>query len=225
MFDLDGAVHAWRREFARERSFATSDLDELEDHLRAAYDVELDLNPGLAPARAFAHACETLGTVDTLSCEFAKVEGKGWRRLLRAGWLVYAVAFFLPVARYGITLGQGDFHEGLLPGFQAFLVAITGDGGVVGILSALTNLVMLTTFLTFRRISDAGRDRVWLLTALMLVATILNLWWLFEVDPVSELYVGYYAWLASFGIAGTGLAMRARALPREGTSTEVIAEP
>jgi hypothetical protein len=222
MFDLDDAVHAWRREFARERSFATSDLDELEDHLRAAYEVELDLNPGLVPSRAFAHACETLGAPTALSGEFAKVEGKGWRRLLRAGWLVYAIAFFLPVARNGITLGEMNLHEGLLPGIEAFLLAFRGAGGVVGIFSALTNVVML---MTFRRISDAGRDRVWLLTALMLTATVLNLWWLFEVDHVSELYAGYYAWLASFGITGTALAMRARALPEEGASTEVIAQP
>jgi hypothetical protein len=222
MFDLDGAVQAWRRQFGRERSFATRDLDELEDHLRAAYEVELDLSPGLAPARAFAHACETLGTVDTLSREFAKVEGRAWRRLLRAGWLVYALAFFLPVARYGISLREVNLHEGLLPGVEAFLLALKGAGGVVGILSALTNFVMITTF---RRISDAGHDRVWLLTVLMLVAMVLNLWWLFEVDHVSDLYAGYYAWLASFGIAGAGLAMRARALPEEGTSKEVIAEP
>ncbi|MCG6989840.1 MAG: hypothetical protein LJF06_16895 [Gemmatimonadetes bacterium] len=221
MFDLDGAVQAWRRQFARERSFATRDLDELEDHLRAAYEVELDLSPGLAPARAFAHACETLGTVDTLSREFAKVEGKGWRRLLRAGWLVYAIAFFLPVIDGGITLGQGDFHEGLLPGIQALLTAFRW-GGAFGIASALTNLVMLATF---HRISDAGRDRTWLLTALAMAAMVFNLWWLFEVGHVSDLYPGYYAWLASFGIAGTGLAMRARALPEEGTSTELIAEP
>lgn len=218
MFDLDGAVHAWRREFARERSFATNDLDELEDHLRAAYEVELDLNPALTPARAFAHACETLGTVDTLSSEFAKVEGKGWRRLLRAGWLVYAIAFFLPVIDGGITLGQGNFHEGLLPGIQALLTAFRC--GPVGIASALTNLVMLATF---HRISDAGRDRAWLLAALTMAAMVLNLWWLFEVDPVSDLSAGYYAWLASFGIAGFGLAMRARALP--GGSTELIAAP
>ena len=68
---------------------------------------------------------------------------------------MYAVAFFLPVARYGITLQ--DASGGDLPGIEALWLALTGAGGTVGILSALTNLVMV---LTFRRISDAGRDRV-----------------------------------------------------------------
>lgn len=222
MFDLDGAVHGWRRQFARERSFSVRDLDELEDHLRAAYEVELDLDPGLAPAKAFAYACENLGAATDLSCEFAKVEGKGWRRLVRTGWAMYVLAFFLPVAAYGITLGQVDFHNGLLPGIEALLLALKGAGGPLGVLSALTNVAMI---LTFRRISDAGRNRVWLLSALMLAATVLNLWWLFEVDRVSDLQAGYFAWMASFAVVGTGLAMRARALPDEGTSSEIVVSP
>ena len=222
MFDLDDAVRQWRREFKRERAFSTRDLDELEDHLRAAYEVELHLDPGLAPARAFAGACEVLGAPGTLSGEFAKVEGKAWRRLLRLGWVAYAVAYFLPVARYGITLGQGDFHEGLLPGIEALWLALTGAGGVVGILSALTNAIMLATFW---KVADAGKSRTWLLTVLMLSATVLNLCWLVIVDTPADLFAGYYTWLASFGLVGAGLALRARALPGEGSSTELIAEP
>jgi len=222
MFDLDGAVQGWRRSFARERAFNTADLDELEDHLRAAYELELHLEPGLAPARAFSHACESLGTAADLSGEFAKVEGRAWRRLVRTGWAVYALAFFLPVAKYGITLGQGNLREGLLPGIEAFLVALRGGGGIVGIASALTNLVMI---LTFRRISDAGRNVVGLLAALVLAATALNLWWLVAVDQVSDLYAGYYAWLASFELVGTGLLLRARALPESSTSEDVVVAP
>jgi hypothetical protein len=222
MFDLDDAVRTWRRDFTRERSFSERDLDELEDHLRAAYDVELDLNPALSPARAFAYACEDLGAAAELSGEFAKVEGKAWRRLVRTGWLVFGAAFLLPVARYGITLGQADLHDGLLPGVEAFLLAIKGWGGVVGILSALTNFVMIATV---RRISDAGRGRVWLLALLMITAMLLNLCWFFEIDSVSDLLPGYYAWLASFGLVGSGLLLRARALPEESASREIIAAP
>lgn len=220
MFDLDDAVRSWRKDFTRERAFSTSDLDELEDHLRAAYEVELDLNPGLAPARAFTDACEILGAPTALSGEFAKVEGKAWRRLIRTGWLVYAVSFFLPVAHYGITLFS--LEDGGLPGIEAFLLALRGAGGVAGVFSALTNLVMV---LTFRRIADAGRGRVGLLAALMIAATIMNLWWLVEVDPVSDLYAGYYAWLSSFGLVGTGLALRARSLPEVSASEDMIVAP
>jgi len=222
MFDLETAVHAWRKGFARERAFTTADLDELEDHLRAAYELELHLDPGLAPATAFACASATLGTPADLSGEFAKVEGKAWRRLVRTGWAVYVLAFFLPVAKYGITLGQGNLREGLLPGIQAFLVALRGSDDVVGIASALTNLVMI---LTFRRISDAGRHLVGLLAALVLAAMVLNLWWLVAMDQVSDLYAGYWAWIASFELVGTGLLLRARALPEAPTSEDVVAVP
>lgn len=221
MFDLDGAVRTWRRDFARQRTFTAADLDELEDHLRAAYELELHLDPEQAPARAFACACESLGSATDLSGEFAKVEGRAWRWLVRAGWAVYALAFFLPVAKYGITLGQASFKDGLLPGIEAFILALTGAGGVAGTFSALTNLVML---LTFGRISDAGRSRVGLLAALTLAAVVLNLWWLVAVDHVSDLYAGYYAWVMSFELVGTGLLLRARALP-EASTTEVIVAP
>ncbi len=222
MFDLDAAVRDWRKGFTRERAFSTRDLDELEDHLRAAYEVELDLNPGLVPSRAFAYACETLGDATDLSTEFAKVEGKAWRRLVRAGWVVYAAAFFLPVARYGITLFDVSLHDGLLPGVEAFLLALTGAGGVSGIFSALTNFIMVATFW---RIADAGRNRTWLSATLMTVATVLNLVWLFQVDQGSDLFAGYYAWLSSFGLVGAGLTLRARALPEESTSGDVIVAP
>jgi len=149
------------------------------------------------------------------------VEGTGWRWLLRTGWLLYLVAFFLPVIDGGVTLGQGNVHEGLLPGIQAFLVALRW-GGAFGIASALSNLVMIPTF---RRISEAGRDKVWFLTALTLAATVLNLVWLFDVDQVSELSAGYYAWLASFGFVGAGLLMRARSLPAPSDSSEMVVAP
>jgi len=135
---------------------------------------------------------------------------------------VYVLAFFLPVAKYGITLGQGNLREGLLPGIQAFLVALRGSDDVVGIASALTNLVMI---LTFRRISDAGRHLVGLLAALVLAAMVLNLWWLVAMDQVSDLYAGYWAWIASFELVGTGLLLRARALPEAPTSEDVVAVP
>lgn len=221
MFDLDDAVREWRREFTRERTFSVSDLDELEDHLRAAFEVELDLDPGLTPARAFTYASENLGAATALSGEFAKVEGKGWRRLVRTGRLLFLVSFFLPVVDGGISLVDANVHDGFLPGIQAFLVAVRW-GGAFGIASALTNLFMIPTF---RRISEAGRDKVWLFTALMLAATALNLVWIFDTDNVSDLSAGYWAWLASFALVGTGLLLRARSLPARSDSGEMVVAP
>lgn len=208
MFDFDAAVRDWRTRFASARAFSTTDLDELEDHLRAAYEVELHLNPALVPAEAFEQARAVIGEPTDLSGEFAKVEGKLWRRLLTAGWVMFAVSWFLPVHRYGMDLPE---LKGLvLPGIEALWVALTNGGGPVRVLSALTNLLMAATFW---RIRDAGHHRVGVLAGLVLGSVVLNLCWLFLVDEPSDLLAGYYAWTASFGVVGTALALRARALP------------
>ncbi len=221
MFDLDRAVLSWRWSFARERSFSTDDLDELEDHLRAAYDLELELSPGLAPARAFTHACESLGQAETLSAEFAKVGGRWWRRLLRVGRVAYGVSFLLPVVRNGITLAGMNIHDGGLPGIQAFLVALE-SGDAVAVASALTNVAMLASFW---RMGDARRRRVWLLSLLLGLSAVLNLSWFWMVSPPSDLFAGYYVWLASFGVTSVGLALRARALPAEAGGRERALAP
>lgn len=220
MFDLDRAVVSWRREFGRERSFSTDDLDELEDHLRAAYELELELSPALAPARAFSHALESLGRAETLSAEFTKVGGGWWRRLLRVGHLAYGVSFLLPVARYGITLPAMSWHDGGLPGIQAFLVALT-SGDPLPMVSALTNVIMLATFWRMR---DARRRRTSLLAALLAACAALNLSWLLLPDfSPSSLFAGYYVWLTSFALTGGGLALRARALPADAARERALA--
>jgi len=221
VFDLDQAVGGWRTGFARNRSFSTHDLDELEDHLRAAYEVELWLDPRLAPAQAFERARSGLGTPADLSGEFAKVGGKAWRRLLGVGWAMFALAWLLPVHRYGITLTDFNLEGLLLPGLEALWVALTNGGGPLGVLSGLTNLAMAATFW---RMQDAGRNRVTALAAMLLGSVVLDLWWLVEVDHVGDLLAGYYAWTASFGVSGAGLALRARALP-ESESRDLIVAP
>lgn len=219
MFDLDAAVGGWRARFARDRSFSVFDLDELEDHLRAAYEVELHLDPGLAPAVAFEQARAVLGEPEVLAGEFDKVGGKVWRWLLRAGWAAFAVSWLLPVHRFGNTLLELEWKDGVFPGVEALLLALTGLSGPVGVMSGLTNLAMAATFW---RISDAGRPRVIRLTALLLASVVLNLWWVVWADSPSDLLAGYWAWTTSFAIAGAGLLLRARALP-EPPSRDLLA--
>lgn len=219
MFDLDRAVVSWRRAFVRAGALSSDDLDEPEDHLRAAYELELELSPGMAPARAFSHACESLGRAETLSAEFTKVAGGWWARLLRIGHVAYGVSFLLPVARYGITLPALDLHQGGLPGIQALLVAL-GSGEAVAVASALTNVAMLVSFW---RIRDAGRRRVSLLAVLLGAGAVLNLSWLVLSRPVSDLFAGYYAWLASFAVTSVALALRARALPADAAREHALA--
>ena len=75
----------WRKRQERQTSLSPRELDELEDHLRARVDLEMELNAVLAPERAFAIARRELGTPAALEKEFAKageaeVGGGGWWR-------------------------------------------------------------------------------------------------------------------------------------------------
>lgn len=222
MFDLDGAVRAWRARFQRDRSFSAFDLDELEDHLRAAYEVELHLNPDLAPDVAFEQARSVLGEPSELAGEFDKVGGKVWRWLLRVGWAAFGVAWLLPVHRFGNTLLELEWKDGVFPGVEALLLALTGLGGPLGVMSGLTNLAMAATFW---RISDAGRPRVARLAGLLLASAVLNVWWVVWADAPSDLLAGYWAWTTSFAVAGLGLLIRARALLPEPAPRDLLAAP
>lgn len=210
MFDLDLAVGEWRGRMARSRVLTRDDLDELEDHLRAAYDLEMHLTPALTPADAFDRARALIGGAETLAGEFAKVGGRVWRKLLHGAWAVFGVSWLLPVHRHGITVLDLDLSEGLLPGIQALHVAMSDPSQPVGLLSGLTNLIVLATLW---RIGDAGRSRVAALSALLFAGAVLNGWWFASSEPRGDLLAGYYAWVSSFALAGAGLALRARTLP------------
>lgn len=111
MFDLDGRVWQWRERQERTSSLSPRELDELEDHLRARVDLEMELNAVLAPEQAFAIARHELGEAAVLEKEFAKVGKPRWRRWLVAGWAAYVAAWFLPVLRIQV-LGMVDTFYG-----------------------------------------------------------------------------------------------------------------
>ena len=102
MFDLDGRVRQWRERQERTSSLSPRELDELEDHLRARVDLEMELNAVLGPQQAFAIARHDLGEAAVLEKEFAKVGKPRWKRWLVAGWAAYVAAWFLPVLRINV---------------------------------------------------------------------------------------------------------------------------
>lgn len=85
-FDHDARIAQWRRWQQRTSSLSPRELDELEDHLRAHIDLEMELNATLGPARACRVACREIGPGHVLSKEFAKVGRARWRRVLMTGW-------------------------------------------------------------------------------------------------------------------------------------------
>ncbi len=101
MFDLGRAVSAWRQRVERTSFLSPREVDELEDHLRARVDLEMEMDRALTRERAFGMAREGLGKPATMSREFAKAGMPRWRWLLAVGWAMYGVSFFLPPAGEG----------------------------------------------------------------------------------------------------------------------------
>ena len=215
MFDLDTEVRRWREYAERKSSLSPREVDELEDHLRARIELELELDAGLVPAQAFAAASEDVGEPAALSREFVKAGQPRWRRLLVAGWAMFAVSWFLPtVVEYipipapdGTVLRQG---ARAMPGWDAFLYAFFGWAGPVGSVSALTNVLMLVTGLwVYRKRASKAR---WAAPLMVVAAAVNALYWPFWVMSEGDmaLRLGFVAWAGSFILAGTALWLRAR---------------
>ncbi|MDE0497637.1 MAG: hypothetical protein OXH86_09805 [Acidimicrobiaceae bacterium] len=194
MFDLEAAFRDWRVHMARGGGLSACEVDELEDHLRAHVDLELELDKALTPARAFALARYAIGEPKTLSREFAKAGKPRWRHLLRVGGAMFAASWVLPAV--------GD-TSGHLWGWEAFLLALEwGNPGEA--MSALSSVLMLLALFVTRRVRRAKlRWLTWCVTG----AAVLNLlYWI----PSGDLAVGYWAWAGSFVCASSALWMRAR---------------
>ncbi|MDE2794477.1 MAG: hypothetical protein OXL34_06620 [Gemmatimonadota bacterium] len=208
MFDLEKAILGWRDSREREGSLSPRELDELEDHLRAHVDLELELDAALAPERAFAIARHELGRATVLSREFAKAGKPRWRRWLFAGWGMYAASWFLPVYElFGTTYGYEMLGE------------LTGDRADAAIFLAM-NLAMVMTLpvLRRRRLSRNRWLRRWVggvgLGAVgMVIAAIV--WGSIDTGGVGWLHpfpflVGSWTWIASFLCVAKALRLRAK---------------
>lgn len=223
MFDQEVEVRRWRERRERTSSLSPRELDELEDHLRARVDLEMELNSALAPEHAFAIARRELGNPAALEKEFAKAGKPRWRRWLVAGWAMFAVSFCLPVVNLGSFLGGWalGWEAAILPFIGLFPPPFFGGpaspGEIVSIvpalLSSLTNFLMLATLLELR---TARPRRTRWLAGLVTGGLVLNLQWLLGADPVVwpplGAGIGYWAWVASFFCVATALWMRVREL-------------
>src|SRR5262245_28207406 len=96
---LEEQVDRWRSYLRRRQAIHSVDVAELEDHLREQIDGLVEA--GLAPDEAFLVAVKRMGSLDTLSREFAREHSERlWKQLVapadgvepRAGARVDAVA-------------------------------------------------------------------------------------------------------------------------------------
>ena len=194
MFDLDTALGDWRARMERGTALSPREVDDLEDHLRARMDLELELDGTLTPARAFSVARYDIGEPTTVSRKFAKAGKPRWRRLLLAGQGMFAASWFLP------ALSDATGH---LWGWEAFLSTLE-RGDPVGMLSGLTNVLPVLTMYRIRR-GRASKAR-WL-TWCMTAAAALNLLCWMSMDGLA---VGYGAWAGAFVCIASALWIRDR---------------
>lgn len=210
MSELDRQIRRWRECAERESSLSPREVDELEDHLRARVELEMELDLELSPTRALAIAQAELGEAVALSREFAKAGKPRWRRWLGAGLATLGVSFLLPVAEVAFPFASG--LPEWTPGWGAFLLALNHGENAFELLSPLSNGLVVATLVMLRSVRSPKAR--WL-TGLMTGATALNLYWaimfaLWGENPLVELGIGYWCWVASFGCIATALWMRDR---------------
>ena len=208
MFDLDGRVRQWRERQERTSSLSPRELDELEDHLRARVDLEMELNAVLGPQQAFAIARHDLGEAAALEKEFAKVGKPRWRRWLVAGWTAYVAAWFLPVFRIEL-FGFGD----VLYGHELFR-----DSELLVFVPVHLAMLMSTSALWGGRIARARWMR-WLLGCtggLVLGFMVAAACYAVSTDGLGvlswfvQIPLAIWSWGASMVCAAAGLRLRAK---------------
>ena len=207
-FDLDARVRRWRTRQERTSSLSPRELDELEDHLRAHVDLDLELDPVLRPAGAFARARAQVGAGKALSREFARAGTPRWRRLFVGGWVVFAASFLLP------AVGE--------TGYQTFLrVSLAPLWFLPAKLYILPNLAMLMTIPAFRgRKPMLARGSKWFLGLSGIGALGAGIGALglavmvghpaFVSTVLSDFGIGFWAWAGSLTCVAAALRLRDR---------------
>jgi hypothetical protein len=139
--------------------------------------------------------------------------------------LLYVVAWFLPVADGGSTLGAG-----VLPGWEALRIALSplwpydrfvDEGSLrssLSVASGVTNVMFIAACGAMWQAKAAGRSINWVAFPL-LVAAIVNATWLWS-SP-AELSWGYYCWLGSFLLLALA-ADRQRSNPVDSPTEDVV---
>ncbi|MYA34722.1 MAG: hypothetical protein F4164_12570 [Gemmatimonadales bacterium] len=228
----------------RSSSLSPREVDELEDHLRARFELEREMTPERPPARAFNTVCAELGEAAALSREFAKAGRRRWRPLLLAGWAMFAVSFFLPISRMA-WVDPGALHPDLvaLVGSQRpyellwTLITMGATDAVLAVwIAAVVLLPNLPLLMTLPALLGSRRSaRRWLLRVLGGMGIVnLGLGVFRVVSPSPFPYdegavafstpgAGYWLWSASFALAAAALWLRGRSWAADGPA-EPVAE-
>ena len=214
--DLEARVARWRARQEQASSLSPRELDELEDHLRARVNLEMELNAAISPAQAFRIARHDMGTGSALSQEFAKAGKPRWKGLFLAGWAMFAASFLLPVTGFELLSEYANYARA--SGLEVFLRCLRSPSYLP---FALTSLAMLGAIPVFGSRTLAGSR--WLrrflgcagvgALGLGIVLASNHLWVMTSsgLSPVRALFgPGYWTWTASFICVAAALHLRAR---------------
>ena len=149
--DLEARVVRWRARQEQASSLSPRELDELEDHLRARVNLEMELNAAISPAQAFRIARHDMGTGSALSQEFAKAGKPRWKGLFLAGWAMFAASFLLPVTGFELLSEYANYARA--SGLEVFLRCLRSPSYLP---FALTSLAMLGAIPVFGSRTLAG---------------------------------------------------------------------
>ena len=203
MFEFENEVRRWRSALDRRSSLSPRELDELEDHLRARVDLELELDAALAPTEAFAIARRDLGEPRALSREFARAGRPRWKPLLAGASALYAASLLLPVLHIRLLLPWGLDASWMPRGYE-----LLADVELLPL--NLPMLLILPVIWSSRRLKGT-----WL--AAILGAIGVSTLGVGAAALISEgsnalaaLRLGYWAWSASFVLASAALWRRRR---------------
>ena len=121
-------------------------------------------------------------------------------RVVGAAWLIHAIAWLVPVHRYGVRLPEG------VPGWEACRIALSpiwpydGSGSwdpwwgaALAFAGGLTNLVMIASLPIVLQRAPRPRSLPVTLAWAAIGATMLNAQWVIDKDW-ADLRVGYYLW-------------------------------
>ena len=226
--ELDRKIRNWRKRLRRRSTLSSRELDELEDHLRARVDLELESDASLAPAEAYAAARRALGEPAALLRDFARAGQSRWQRLVLAGWVVYVTSFLLPVL---VNSGSGPAPAGsgrTVYGYH-FLVGPFQEGELGSLLLILlVNLPMLLTLPIFRHSRrPRGSWRILgTVGALTLALGVLTQGWPpwtsgGAVSGGVYFGPGYWVWSMSFVWVAAALLLRKREWARANRRTRI----
>jgi len=104
MFDLNEKISKWRGNLAQSQTLGSSDIDELESHLREEIESLKCLK--LSDEEAFLVATYRLGDTTRLCDEYAKINrGKGLRQ--DVSWMITGILTYLLATHFATAISKG----------------------------------------------------------------------------------------------------------------------